>query len=112
MFAEFLFVIAVLAVLIVGLLVMVRAINFEQIANGVWRGFLVFCVVLAALFTLKAMLLPILTMGLVWLKQMMLGLLLIVLAMIASLFALRALGSMVASQLAAREADRTKGNAK
>jgi hypothetical protein len=82
-----------LAIIIVGLLIMTRAISLEELANGIWRGFLMTLSVSIALCVLKGLLLPILASWLVALKQMIWWIVIFVLAVMAAMLVLRVLVS-------------------
>ena len=96
---ELVFTTCVLAVVIVGMLVMTQAISLEQVGHGIWRGFLFLALGFITVWLTKAILLPILLCGLVWLKNKMLWGLLIVLVVITAMFLLR----LLALKLATRE---------
>jgi hypothetical protein len=69
---ELLTVIGTLAVVIVGLLVMTRLVELEALGNGIVRICLVLILLVIAFWALKVIVLPILVFALVWLKQAML----------------------------------------
>ena len=73
----------VLAIVVVGLLVVTQTISLEGLVHGIWRGFVLVVLAVAAVWLLRTGLLPILICALVALKQAMLGALLIVLEVIA-----------------------------
>jgi hypothetical protein len=86
-----LFAVCMLAVVIIGLLVMTQAISLEELADGIWRGFLMALSVSIALCVLRGLLLPILASWLVALKEMIWWVVIIALAIIAAMFFLRML---------------------
>ncbi len=88
-----LFAVYMLAVVIVGLLVMTRAISLEELVCGIGRSFLIVLGGIIALCVLNGLLLPILSSWLVALKQMIWWIVIIVLAVIAAMIVLRMLVS-------------------
>ncbi len=93
MLTQCLFAVCVLAVVIVGLLVMTRAISLEELGGGMRRGFLMVLSVLTAFCVLKSLLLPMLSSWVVALKHMIWWLVIIVLAVFAAMLVLRMLVS-------------------
>ena len=86
MIIQVLYLLCVMTLVIVGMLVMVQAVSIGTCLQGVWRGIVVLiCGFAWVLF--RGLLLPILICSLIWLRQAILAALLIVLALIAGLFA-------------------------
>ena len=85
--------VCMLGVVIVGMLVMTRAISLEQLGNAAWRGFLMIVIVLTTVCVLKVLLLPILISWLVMLKHMIWWAVIIGLAIVTALLFIRMLVS-------------------
>jgi len=81
------YLLCMLTVVIVGMLVMLQAVSLETCLQGLWRGVVVLVGAFIAWLLFRGLLLPILICSLIWLRQAMLAALLIVLALIAGLFA-------------------------
>jgi hypothetical protein len=90
MFVQFLSAICALAIVIVGILVMTRALTLEQLAHNIWRSSIFLALAFSALCFLKTALLPILICGLVWLQNKTLWALSVILALIGAMFLVRA----------------------
>ena len=93
MLMQCLFAVCMLAIVIVGLLVIMRAISLEELGHMIGRVFLLALSALIAFCLLKDLLLPTLSSWLVTLKQMIWWIVLIGLAIIAAMFFLRMLVS-------------------
>jgi hypothetical protein len=94
---EFIFVVLVLVIAVVGMLVMTQVVILEQLGKGIRRGFLLIVLAIVTIWLLKALLLPILTCALVWLRGVMLWIFIIVLAAVAFAVLGRALFSRLAT---------------
>ena len=105
MLMQCLFALCMLAVVMVGLLVMTQAISLEELGNGIWRGFLTVVLAVVAICFLKAVLLPILICWLVRLKQMLLWIAVVVLALVIALLVLQMLISKFAQRPPAGDRD-------
>ena len=90
---QFLSAACMLGVVIVGMLVMTRAISLDELGNAIWRGVLMTVVVLLTLCVLKVLLLPILISSLVMLKHMIWWAVIIGLAIVTALLFIRMLVS-------------------
>jgi len=84
---QLLYLLCMLALVIVGMLVMVQAVSIETCLQGVWRGIVLLIVGFITWVLFRELLLPILICSLIWLRQAILAALLIVLVLIAGLFA-------------------------
>jgi hypothetical protein len=89
--AQLLFTAGVLAVVIVGMLIMMQILGWEQIGTAIRRSIALLALVFLAVWFLKVLVLPILICSLVWLKGVMLRTLVIVLVAVAMLALLRVL---------------------
>ena len=101
MLMQCLFAVCMLAIVIVGLLVMMRAISLEELGDGIGRSFLIVFGGIIALCVLKGLLLRILTTWLVTLKHTVRWIAIVVLAMIAAMVFLRMLVSKLEKWLSA-----------
>jgi hypothetical protein len=109
MLMQYISVICVLGVVIVGVLVIVQVVSLKDLGNGILRGLLMVVLTLVAFCVMKGFLLPILTSSLVRLKQMISCVVIIVLARIAVMVVWRILVSKFAKWLSA-EGKQNKGD--
>src|SRR5260370_41982535 len=94
-------VICVLGVVIVGVLVIAQVVSLKDLGNGIVQGLLMVVLTLIAFCVMKGFLLPILTSSLVRLKQMILWIVIVVVAVIAAMIVSRILVSKFAKWLPA-----------
>jgi hypothetical protein len=103
MLIHFLSIVGVLGIVILGMLVMTQLVSLEELGRAIWRAFITVLLVLIAFCVAKTVLLPILVSWLVGLKQMLLWIAIVVLALVIALLVLRIVISKLAQRPLARD---------
>ena len=100
--------ICTVAVVTVGLLIMSQLVKLEERGNGVSRVCLILALLFTAFWVLKVLVLPILICGLVWLKQAMLAIAVVLLIIVGIAMLLRTAYMRFTKQCSDRMSPREK----